>query len=342
MSYKPLFEKTIFKDDLFKDIIGQDKVKEEVKSALLMGRHIILVGPPGVGKTTLVKSLASSIPEIELNDCNYHCSPDNPVCPECRSAKGSIKKRIFKGFERLVRVQGSPDLTAEDLFGDIDPVKALKYGPLSIEAFTPGKIFKANNGVLFFDEVNRASEKLQNALLQALEEGRVTIGSYDVDLEANFIFIGTMNPEDNSTEPLSDVFLDRFDLIRMGYPESDVLEEEIIRKKAKNLVEVPDEIIKAIVYFVRSLRQDNNLEKKPSVRASIGLYERAQSNAYLAGRKIVSFEDLGRAVESVITHRIRLKPGTSFLTNTEDFVKKKYDELITNNEDFFKEKGGDR
>ena len=48
-----------------------------------------------------------------------------------------------------MRVQGSPDLTSEDLLGDIDPVKALKYGSASVEAFTKGKIFKAEGGVLF-------------------------------------------------------------------------------------------------------------------------------------------------------------------------------------------------
>ena len=54
---------------------------------------------------------------------------------------------------------------------------------------------------------------MQNALLQVLEEGKATIGSYDVDIDASFIFVGTMNPEDSSTEKLSDVFIDRFDFI---------------------------------------------------------------------------------------------------------------------------------
>jgi Mg-chelatase subunit ChlI len=91
-----------------------------------------------------------------------------------------------------VRVQGSPDLTSEDLIGDIDPVKALKHGAMSLEAFSPGKIFKANNGVLFFDEINRCPEKLQNALLQVLEERKLTIAGYDVDFGVDFIFVGTM------------------------------------------------------------------------------------------------------------------------------------------------------
>ena len=75
--------------------------------------------------------------------------------------------------------------------GDIDPIKAMKFGPLSMEAFTPGKVFKANRGVLFFDELNRCPEKLQNALLQVLQEKKATIGSYDVDIDADFIFIAT-------------------------------------------------------------------------------------------------------------------------------------------------------
>src|SRR3989338_5601727 len=107
--------------DPFTDIIGQYEVKKAVKSALLADRHIILVGSPGIGKTTLAKNVAKL-----------------------------LGKKI-----PFVRIQGSPDLTVEDLLGDIDPVKALKYGPLSIEAFTKGKIFKADKGILFFDELNR-------------------------------------------------------------------------------------------------------------------------------------------------------------------------------------------
>ncbi len=337
--YKPSFVDTM-KKDIFKEILGQSKVKEQVRSALLMGRHVVLIGPPGVGKTTLVKNLSSALPEIELNDCGFHCSPDNPVCPNCLNAKTKVPTKKLSGKERLVRVQGSPDLTAEDLLGDIDPAKALKYGPLSVEAFTPGKIFKANNGILFFDEINRASEKLQNALLQVLEEGKVTIGSYDIDFDANLIFIGTMNPDDNSTEPLSDVFLDRFDLITMGYPETQEIEEEIVKTKSKNLVSVPDEITSALVNFVRTLRTDDRLEKAPSVRASLGLYEISQSNAFLAGRDEVTFEDLGKAIDSVIPHRLRLKPSTGFLVTPEKFVRELYQKTL--DELGHQQKGGDR
>ena len=249
--------------DAFIDIYGQEEAKRQILSALIMNRHIVLVGPPGIGKTTLAKNIAKLLPEAKVNDCNFHCIPDKPFCPECKIS-GAKKTKILKGEERFVRIQGSPDLTVEDLLGDIDPIKAMKFGPLAIESFTPGKIFKANQGVLFFDELNRAPEKIQNALLQVLEEGKATIGSYDLDLEASFILIATMNPEDfAATEKLSEVLLDRFDFIFIKYPEALDIEKKIVRDKSETLSEVkfPDGLLNATLGFIRSLRNNENLER---------------------------------------------------------------------------------
>ncbi len=314
--------RSLFKNqkDPFSTIFGQDCAKKEIKSALIMGRHIIIIGPPGVGKTTIAKSIANLLPDIKLLDCSYHCNPENPICPACLIKKP--KDKIFKGTDRFVRVQGSPDLTAEDLLGDIDPAAALKFGPQSIEAFSPGKIFKANQGVLFFDELNRCPEKIQNSLLQVLEEGFVTIGPYTIDFPSNFLFIGTMNPEETAaTEKLSDVFLDRFDVVHMYYPESTKIETDIVLTKSEKLdIDFPKNLLTASIEFVRLVREHKDVLKKPGVRASIGLFERAQANAFLADRKKVNVTDLAEAVISVLSHRIELKPSVKFLQTTEEFL----------------------
>jgi magnesium chelatase subunit I len=313
-------------NDCFDDILGQEKVKNEIKSALLMNRHIVIYGPPGIGKTTLAKNMAKLLPDLKVNDCDFNCLPDAPVCPTCLEGKNT-KTITSKGANRFVRVQGSPDLSSEDLLGDIDPIKALKYGALSMRAFTPGKIFKANNGVLFFDELNRCPEKLQNALLQVLEERKATIGSYDIDIDANFLFIATMNPHDSNTEKLSDVLLDRFDVIYMDYPENHDIEAQIVTSKAQSMVEIDNIHTEMIVKFVRDLRDNENLEKVPSVRATIGLFERAHSNAFLKGHASVTYEDIQDAVVSVISHRIRLKPSIRYIQEPNDFIRKEFEKF---------------
>jgi Mg-chelatase subunit ChlI len=315
------------KKEIFGEIIGQDLVKNQLKSGLISGRNIIIVGPPGTGKTTLVKSLSNALSEISVNDCGFNCTKDHPVCPRCKTKHSDVKEKKISGDDRFVRIQGSPDLTIEDLIGDIDPIKAMKFGALSVEAFNPGKIFRANGGILFFDEINRCNEKLQNAMLQLLQEHTVTIGSYSFDFEAEFIFIATMNPKDINTERLSDVFLDRFDLIYMNYPEDLEKEEKIVITRSLNDsgIKFPQDLLIPTLKFVRGLRTNRDLDKVPSVRASIGLYERSVANAIIRGSKSVDVNDILNSMESVLAHRISLKPSLRHDISPEEFLKNSFE-----------------
>ena len=115
----------------------------------------------------------------------------------------------------------------------------------------------------------------------------------------------------------------------------------ILKSKGKTLdITFPPKLLMLAVLFVRMLRDHKDVQKKPSVRASIGIYERAQANAFLAKRRSVTSEDVADAIISVIGHRLELKPSAKYLRSAEDFVGEQFKQFIRDHPDFDNHGGG--
>src|ERR1051325_3532088 len=157
--------------ELRKVIVGQDEVVEEVLIALFTGGHCLITGVPGLAKTLLIKTLAGIL-DLE-----------------------------FK------RVQFTPDLMPSDITGT-EAIQEDKTTRERLFKFIHGPIF-AN--VILADEINRTPPKTQAALLQGMQEKKVTVGGQTYDLPDPFFVLATQNPiEQEGTYPLPEAQLDRF------------------------------------------------------------------------------------------------------------------------------------
>jgi MoxR-like ATPase len=130
--------------------------------------------------------------------------------------------------------------------------------------------------------------------------------------------VATMNPKEHAgVEELSDVLLDRFDVVKMGYPETAEREKEILVRYGLRLdnVEMPDDVINSIVTLVRATRQEpwsRELDQGASVRAGLALYENAQAVTLLRGQKQAGMESIRRVTTSSLASRIRPSPESKY------------------------------
>ena len=185
--------------------------------------------------------------------------------------------------------------------------------------------------LLLADEINRASPKTQSALLEAMEEGKVTVDGSTMDIPDPFMVIATQNPAGYvGTYPLPEAQLDRFALkISMGYPSpaeemniikarkednpiknvSAVLTRDELRaiRKMVTTVHMDDELYKYIVTLITATRKHPALALGASPRASVALVHLAQAYAFLRGRDYVLPDDIAGLFRAAIAHRLMLR-----------------------------------
>ena len=237
---------------------------------------------------------------------------------------------------KVSRVQCTPDLLPADVTGSpiFDQVSGVFH-------FREGPVF-AN--VLLVDEINRATPKTQSALLEAMQERRVTVDNKTYDLPRPFLVLATENPvELAGTFPLPEAQLDRFLLkLSVGYPdrqsESDILltnsRREAIGELGSELdisvveqmmewatgVNVSPAIRLYIVDLCAATRDDPALSMGASTRASLGLMRAARALAASQGREDVLPDDVRALVRSVLAHRLILGPEATLRGETVDQV----------------------
>ncbi|MFH1821615.1 MAG: MoxR family ATPase [Methanobacteriota archaeon] len=215
-------------------IIGREKELEKALSVVKAGRHLLIEGPVGVGKTVIALAIS-----------NY------------------LHKQVY-------RVDGDERYTEQKLTGWFDPPIVLKLGYVK-EAFIAGPLTLAmqNGGALFINELNRMPEAVQNVLLPSMDEFKIEIPKIDrITAENGFVIIATQNPREFiATSPISEALRDRFELVTLGYQSE---EEEIQIVKLRTGV-ADDELAKAVVLIVRATREHPDIRRGASIRASVSI-----------------------------------------------------------------------
>jgi len=326
------------REELRKSILGKLKKGEDplvgffcaeethgaILAVLVSGRHLLLEGPPGIGKTTVAKIIAKLLPTMKaVKGCRYICSPDDPTCPDCLG-KSRPRSHTIPGEKRFVRIQGSPEMMPEDLVGDIDPVLAMRLGIQDPRAFNPGKIQKAHRKIMFIDELNRVPQRTQNTLLQVLEEGTVTIAGFDIEAQVDTLVVATENPEEYAgAERISENLGDRFERLTIDYPTAEQ-EIEILKLYGKKIepVTVPDKVTRKIVNISHYSRSLKELDRPPSVRSSLSIYEQAQALAKIKGRTSVNPKDVNEVARTILKGRISVSGESKYFDEPEQLIEK--------------------
>lgn len=299
------------------------------------GAHVVMIGEM-TERETAMPVAAARLPALtaRLEDALRGKSEVVRHALTCLLSKGHLliedvpgvgKTTLANALARAVdcrfhRLQ----FTADMLPADVTGVSVYNAHSQDFE-FKPGPVF---TNFLLADEINRATPRTQSALLEAMNEGQVSVDGVTHALAMPFMVLATQNPmEHHGTYPLPESQLDRFLMrLRIGYPDS-ASEREILRRSSTNgavsapllqasdvlalqseseTVRVDDAIVDYILAIVDRTRNHESLSIGVSPRGAQALYRASQSMAYLDGRAFVTPDDVKSLVIPVFAHRVAL------------------------------------
>src|SRR6202522_2444685 len=215
-----------------KQVVGRQRELELVRAALASGAHILLEGPPGTGKSTLLRQVA-----------------------QARHAE-------------FVLVEGSAELTPARLIGSFDPALVLEQG-YRPENFSDGPLVRAmrDGGLLYVEELNRVPEETITVLLTVMSEGEINVSRLGrVTADGSFRLVAAMNPYDSvGTSRLSMALYDRTCRISVGYQDAEH-ERQIVQLAAPDAKHI---LAAEAVDLVRATREHPDLRSGASVRGAI-------------------------------------------------------------------------
>lgn len=273
-------------------VYGKTDLLRKLAVGVLAGGHVLFEDVPGVGKTTAAKALARLITR-----------PEGPL--------------------EFRRVQFTPDLLPYDITG----VDVFRPETGSFE-FKPGPVFSQ---ILLGDEINRATPKVQSALLEVMEEGHVTIGGVTRTVDPFFLVIATQNPVDmDGTYPLPAAQLDRFFLrLSMGYPESEsekkvwvadpahyripelepvcTTDEILGLRSLIPQVHISPELLDLLDRIIRHTRGHASVSLGLSPRSGVHLVKALRAWALIHGRAFVTGQDIRDLAADVLSHRMAFR-----------------------------------
>lgn len=306
----------------FLAIVGQVEMRTALMLAVINPAigGVLLIGPRGTGKTTAVRSLTGILPHVEVSDCDDGALPHElesldpedaqylyPDCYEKYQAGDSISH-----YESVKLVELPLNARIEDVVGGINERSAMNQRAIRVER---GILSRADNNLLYVDEVNLLEDQIVDVILDAAAQGHYTVrrGAVVGTYRSRFVLIGSMNPEEGRLRPQ---ILDRFGLrinvsgltdpdqramiyqrarafrlnptrfIREWEYDTSLAQDDIIA--ARDIlpeVNIPDEILSAGIQLVNKLQVDSH-------RAEFTMFEAARAYAASDQRKEVNLDDL--------------------------------------------------